>query len=517
MSGKRKELFYICFFLLFVAVGCTQTLFKPRALDNAALENRPTVESLLQKAPAGERTLAPEPLWLATLEPQKELTFLGVTGEDDHTYGALLEIDLSNERLRYLPLPADAPPLSILAKPEQRAALEELVAAWPEGRGHLVEPLVRDIPLHKVSERLTFPIPQPKQIFAVAANYPSHLFTDLSLPGKAELIDLLRHARPRLFQKYPPVAAPGDSLLGMSPFAEQPGPFGSIMAPAQVRVPTLGDQNRSVTGHLDYEVEIAVLIGRDLSWDEAHAMTDAELSSVVSGYLLFSDAKVRDPQAMGKILQAFREEKVDPDNPYRVGDTALDGTLGTWNEMTCHWWSYAASWGRYAAYGPLLVASSDKNKFPPRMILSGRSYSSSAQRPASPPQSVPKDQLLLRQAVVTTFAGDYQDALIWNLPTIIRSLLNPAGNALAFTGEAPVLYAGDLIALGTPGGTVVSAKPWWLLPMAENLLFWKTPKDFYKMFFNSTEGDYLHPGDELFLWGEGLGYQLLQVDKPRGE
>jgi 2-keto-4-pentenoate hydratase/2-oxohepta-3-ene-1,7-dioic acid hydratase in catechol pathway len=498
-------------------VGCAPITVKQKALNDAALETRLPDKRLLQKSPGGERTLTPGPLWLARLTPQKELTFIGVTGEEDHIYGALLEVDLSKELLRYLPLPADETPISLLSDPDRRAALEELVTTSPEQMGRFAYPLVRDVSLYEISERLTFPIPQPRQIFAVAANYPSHLFTDLSLPKKSELIDLLRLARPRLFQKYPPVAAPGESLSGKNPYAQPPGPFGSIMAPAQVRVPSLGHQNRSVTGHLDYEVEIAVLIGRDLSWDEAHAMTDAELSRVVAGYLLFSDAKVRDPQAMRKILQAFRGEKADPGSPYHVGDAALDGTLGAWDEMTCHWWSYAASWGHYAAYGPFLVASSETSELPPRMIISGRSYSSSAERSISPPQSVPKDQLLLRQATVTTIAEDYPDALIWNIPTIIRSLLDPAGNALAFTGEAPVLHAGDLIALGTPGGTVVSAKPWWLLPMAENMLFWKGPEDFYKMFFNPTEGDYLHPGDELFLWGEGLGYQLLQVDKPRGE
>jgi 2-keto-4-pentenoate hydratase/2-oxohepta-3-ene-1,7-dioic acid hydratase in catechol pathway len=504
-------------FLSLLSVGCSPTMVKQNALDKAALETRLPDNSLIQTVPGGERKLTPGPLWLASLKPQKELTFLGVQDEGGQSYGAILEIDLINDRLRYLPLMADETPLSILAKPERRVVLEKLVKIWDEGRGSVAENQIREVLLHEVSERLTFPIPQPRQIFAVAANYPSHLFDDLSLPRESELIELLQLARPRLFQKYPPVAAPGDSLLAKNPYAVQPGPFGSIAAPAQVRVPTQGDQSRSVTGHLDYEVEIAVLIGRDLSWDEAHAMSDTELRRTVAGYLLFSDAKVRDPQAMGKILQAFREEKVNPDNPYRVGDAALDGTLGLWNEMTCHWWSYAASWGHYAAYGPLLVASSDKDEFPPRMILSGRSYSSSSERSVPPPQPVPKDQLLMRQATVTTLAAEYQDALIWDIPTIIRSLLNPAGNALAFTGEAPVLYAGDLIALGTPGGTVVSAKPWWLLPMAENLFFWKDPKDFYKMFFKSTEADYLHPGDKLFLWGEGLGYQLLQVDKPRGE
>lgn len=488
---------------------------KPEAMDSAAIETRLPIASLLQKTRDGELALVPGPLWLADLKPQQELTFLGVLGAEDHAYGVLLEIDSGNTRLRYLPLPVGESPLSILTQPERRTALEKQVMAWPETKNTFTDLPVRDIPLHEINDRLTSPIPQPRQIFAVAANYPSHLFIDLSLPDKSGLIARLRQARPRLFQKYPPVAAPGDSSSGRDVYADLPGPFGSIIAPPQVRIPTLKGENQSVSGHLDYEAEIAVIIGQDLSWDVAKTMSDVELRQVVAGYLLFSDAKVRDPQAMGKILQVFREEKSASGNPYRVGEAALDGTLGIWDETTCHWWSYAASWGHYATYGPFLVAASGRDAFPPRMILSARSYSSAAERSVPPPQEVPQDQLLLRQAAVTTLAEDYPDALIWDIPTILRSLLDPADNALAFTEDTPVLYAGDLVSLGTPGGTVISAKPWWLLPVAENLLFWKDPVYFYKMFFAPTEGDYLYPGDELFLWGEGLGYQLLRIEKPR--
>ena len=240
-------------------------------------------------------------------------------------------------------------------------------------------------------------------------------------------------------------------------------------------------------------------------------MDDRQLRETVAGYLLFSDAKVRDPQVMGKILQAFDNRKGLPDDPYRIGDKALDGTLGIWDETTCHWWSYAASWGRYAAHGPFLVASAGEKSFRPRLILSARSYSSSADRPLLPPHGVLTDRLLLRQAALTTTSAGYRDALIWDIPAIIRSLLDPAGNALAFSGTHPVLNAGDLIALGTPGGTVISAKPWWLLPLAEDVLFWKDPEDFFEMFFAPAENSYLNSGDKLFLWGEGLGYQNLNV------
>ena len=70
-------------------------------------------------------------------------------------------------------------------------------------------------------------------------------------------------------------------------------------------------------------------------------------------------------------------------------------------------------------------------------------------------------------------------ALIWDLPAVLRSILDPADNALAFDGASPSLQAGDLVALGTPGGTVISARPWWLLPLAEDLLFWKEPVDLF--------------------------------------
>lgn len=517
MGLKLKNLLHICCFTFFILAGCAPAIVKQVGLDNHALQTRLPVASLLQAETGDEWVLTPGPLWLASLRPQQELTFLGIKGAADHAYGVLFEIDLDNDRLRYLPLPTGESPLSILTQPERLAVLEKQVMDWPEAKNRFTDLPVRDISLLQVKERLTSPIPEPKQIFAVAANYPSHLFIDLSLPDKPGLIARLKKARPRLFRKYPPVAAPGDSTSGQEDYTDLPGPFGSIMIPAQVQIPALEGQNQGVPGHLDYEVEIAVVIGRDLSWDVAKTMNDTELRQVVAGYLLFSDAKVRDPQAMGKILQVFRDQKSVPGNPYRVGEEALDGTLGIWNETTCHWWSYAASWGHYTTYGPLLVAASNRTAFPPRMIVSARSYSSSAERPVRPPQDVPLDQLLLRQATVTTLEEGYSDALIWDIPAIIRSLLDPADNALAFAGEVPVLLAGDLIALGTPGGTVISAKPWWLLPMAEDLLFWKGPEGFYDMFFAPTEGYYLHPGDELFLWGEGLGYQLLRVDEAVSE
>jgi hypothetical protein len=43
------------------------------------------------------------------------------------------------------------------------------------------------------------------------------------------------------------------------------------------------------------------------------------------------------------------------------------------------------------------------------------------------------------------------------------------------------------------------------------LLFWWRPHDFHDAFFEPDGELYLRHGDQLFLWGEGLGYQLHGV------
>lgn len=512
-QARRYAPIGICLLALLLT-GWSPSVVKPKAQDQSTLKKRLPAKNLLETIAEGEQAMKPGPAWLADVNPVNALTFMGITGEPDHAYGLLLKIDPKSNRLFYAPLSPGDTPLTILADSERRASLEKSVKEWTEKKKFLAENTVRTLSLDDLTSRLTSPIPRPGRIYAVAANYPSHLFIDLSLPDKKKLLRHLKKSRPRIFQKYPPVPAPGESAAEADAYAELPTPYGILAAPEQVQIPTITGLGRSVPGHLDYEVEIAVMIGQDLSWDEVEKMDDHELRRTIAGYLLISDAKVRDPQVTGRIVRTFVEDKKARNNSYGTGYDALDVGLGTWDPATCHWWSYAASWGHYASLGPFLVTAPDQGQFPPRMILSARSYTSSAKRKISPPEDVPSDRLLLRQAALTSTTSDYQDALIWDLPTIIRSLLNPTENALAFTSEVPALQAGDLIALGTPGGTVISAKPWWLLPVAETLLFWKGPDDFYDLFFDPTEGYYLHPGDELFLWGEGLGYQHLRIAEP---
>ena len=145
-------------------------------------------------------------------------------------------------------------------------------------------------------------------------------------------------------------------------------------------------------------------------------------------------------------------------------------------------------------------------------MVGGRSYGPADIRGMPPPENHESERVYLRQAAITTIRSDYPDALIWDLPEIMRSILNPEGNALGFMATPHFLEPGDIISLGTPGGAVVTAKPWWVSRLAENLLFWKDPVDFHRLFFKASEGNYLLSGDRIFLWAEGLGYQELEVD-----
>jgi len=503
----------LCALLL---TGCAAPAVKTDAWDAAALERSLPQAGLLGRI-GDERVVHPGAEWLAGLPAGEDLTFLGVRDAAGPAFGVLLAVDAAAGEVRYLPLPPGETPLALLADPLKRSALAERVEAIPRAGEAPTDDGVRALPLGDLERRLTSPIPAPQNIFAVAANFPSHLRTDLAWSGSPELRDRLRAARPRVFRKYPPVSPPGGEEEVPGEFLSLPGPFDRIATPARVAVPALSGVPGRVAGHLDYEVEIAAVIGRDLSWEEARRLDDAGLRRAVAGYLLFSDAKVRDPQVMGKVVAAFRDEETAQDNPYRVGEKALDGVLGGWDAAICRWWSYAAGWGRYASAGPFLAAAPADGGFPERLLLGARSYAPLPERGVPPPEGVPTGPLLLRQAVLATTAKGYPDAMIWDLPAVLRSILDPADNALAFDGTPPTLQAGDLVALGTPGGTVISARPWWLLPLAEDLLFWKEPADFYDMFFGPTRGAYLEPADELFLWAEGLGYQHLTIAPPGGE
>jgi len=489
--------------LLCLLLGaCSAPVSKPDALDLVALGKHR--EHLLSEASL--ELDPPGPKWLHGIDPHVNLTFARLRG-DISGYVLLLDLDPATDRLVLWPLPPGETPLDNLNDPVRRRQLQGMVAA-PEPPKDALELSLADL---LAEQAFDLPLPQPRQVFAVAANYPSHLSGDLAQKMDEERIGRLQAARPRIFVKFPPVAPPGRQWQIPGEYLHVQGPFATLDPPPRVVLPAEGGGEEEVIGHLDYEAEIAAVIGRRLTWEEARAMSDAELGATVVGYVLFSDAKLRDPQVMGRIVRIMAGREPAAGNSYRVGDEALDAALGGWDGEVCQWWSYAGSWGRYASAGPFLVAAPDDGSFPDRLLLAGRSYAAGEVRGAPLPEGVDPGPWLLRQSALTSVRQTAADRLIWDLPVILRSLLDPAGNALSFYAKRPVLEAGDLVSLGTPGGTVITAKPGWLLKFAEKLLFWSDPDDFYRRFFAEARGYYLHPGDRVLLWADGLGYQLLDV------
>ena len=100
--------------------------------------------------------------------------------------------------------------------------------------------------------------------------------------------------------------------------------------------------------------------------------------------------------------------------------------------------------------------------------------------------------------------------MIWNVPQILKSILAPQ-NALSFLNGQPRLEAGDIVVLGTPGGTVITSRSHALVDVLEDLVFWWDARDWHDAFFSNDIPLYLHHGDEVFYWAEGLGYQHLRL------
>ena len=114
---------------------------------------------------------------------------------------------------------------------------------------------------------------------------------------------------------------------------------------------------------------------------------------------------------------------------------------------------------------------------------------------------------------MSTSRRNSTDNLIWSIPQIIRSILTPDQNALAFLDPPAALCRGDIICLGTPGGVVITAKPQAQFAILNALLFWWTPRDWHDAFFARDHGYYLNTGDEVFFWAEGLGFQRGRVER----
>ncbi len=495
--------------LILAGGGCRPAVMKKEAQDQAIFSLTPLPGTYLTDTAGDANIIRPGRHWMGRVDAGSSLTFANWRNTDGtRRFCIVVLCNPDDDRLVLLPLPEDETPLTVLSEPgrrqvyeQQLAAVRQAMAKGPAPAGLISVSLEGAI----ADRRLGPPLPPPRQVLAVAANFPSHLRMDLAIDDP-QVIEALRNTRPRVFLKFPPVfplsgMAPTEEIIGVI------GPFDPIRYPETIHVPTRDEygQQVQVNTNVDYEAEIGMVIGRRLTWEDVATASDAELYATIVGYLLISDTKARNPQVVDRIISRDRPLPTEP-GPYLTGDEKIDRQLGFWDKETCRWWSYAAGWGDFAGLGPFLVAAPRNRTLPDRMMLAGRSYAAEAVRGQPIPPGHTPDTLYLRQAVIVSTREGYGDRMLWTIPQIIRSTLAP-DNALDFLPAPRILYPGDVISLGTPGGTVITAKSKMVVDLANNLLFWWEPLDWHDAFFGGTAAMYLNPGDEVFFWAEDLGYQ----------
>jgi 2-keto-4-pentenoate hydratase/2-oxohepta-3-ene-1,7-dioic acid hydratase in catechol pathway len=471
-------------------------LTKVDALDADALTRTPLPGGMLEPRGGGNYSIEGDLEWFSDVRADGAGSFVGIRDDDGAVrYARVLECDPDADRLRVAWLPAGASPVSAGAGPGPGAPGEDLV----------LSSLIAEA-------RFAPPIPPPARVYAVVSNFRSHLVHDLRFDEDdvGDLVEAMGATRPRVFLKYPTTAAPGSS----GPERESlPGAFDGITFPSETALPSEEDLEQgggSALTRLDYEVELGVVIGRDLSWDDVQGMDDAAIVDAIAGTLLVSDVKSRNPQVFGRAYEKDLEPRID--STYRMHDAEFAERFGQWDETICLWWSHAASNGPYAALGPVFAAGAFGGA-DSHLLLAGRSYADAADRPFPPPPGVRADRLYVRQLASATFEETYADAMIWSIPDVVRSILDPRDNALAFMKGGPRLERGDVIALGTPGGVVLTAPSDKVSKAANFVLFWFSPLDWHNAFFKKTDRLYLQPGDQVFFWGEGLGFQRHRIEQ----
>lgn len=497
----RTDPFY--YGLLFGPLACSAPMLKREALAEIVLARGPLPAGSLQSAARGEMSLSAGPAWMGDVAPERQPTFAGLrTTGAEIEFALVLECDPDADRLVMRPLPSGESPLDALADPDRRARIRSWMATHAAGErsGDLLElSLANAI----ATKRLGPPLPEPRHIFGVTANFPSHLVHDLRVDALHMRLDALRAARPRVFLKHPATAPAGYENAAQHGFAGLSGPYDGIQYPATIPVP-LGAEGAPVPVELrlDYEVEVGAVFARELTPEFVRTASDTEIRAAIAGYVLASDAKARNPQVADR-LRSLREEPDANGEPYRVADEELEERLGHWSTETCAWWSYAASFGNFAALGPFLIAAPEDGLLPGRAMVLARSY-------VAPPKGLEPGVLYLRQCSETTECADARDALVWDVPTIVRSIL-AEGSVIPFPDGKPRIAAGDVICLGTPGGTVITAPR--IPRVVRWALFWWDDEHWHDAFFGKNAHLYLHDGDVVFQWAEGLGYQSHRLER----
>lgn len=150
-----------------------------------------------------------------------------------------------------------------------RAALDDVRDHWPAG-----------VALPAVNVRLLAPIPRPrKNIFGIGLNYVEHV------AESARTLDTSKDLpkQPVIFSKPPTcVIGPGEAI----------------------------QHNRALTQQLDWEVELAVIIGRT-----ARRIAEADALSHVFGYSVMIDISARDNRRAGQWIYSKGQDTFGPFGP----------------------------------------------------------------------------------------------------------------------------------------------------------------------------------------------------------
>jgi 2-keto-4-pentenoate hydratase/2-oxohepta-3-ene-1,7-dioic acid hydratase in catechol pathway len=512
VTARRTSRRFCALVPLVVCGACAAPLVKPEAFDRHVLHEAPLPANFLRPTPDGEEIVLLESAEWMRLRPE-HLTFVGYrTSATERRYCLVLECVPEEDRLTLLPLDTGETSLSVLAGPERRAELTEIARRYAQHRALPAgaEPISVALREAVAERRLGPPIPDPRRVLAVAANFPSHLQYDLATDPAD--IEKIAQTPPRLFLKHPPQPPPGTEAPSDLPFKGVIGPYDAIVYPELTWLPKdEGGLSTSAPTVLDYEVELGAVIGRTLTWEDVRDAPDEELYAAIAGFVLVSDVKARNPQVYERALS--RNETSDVwARPYLTGDPDTDLILGNWTPDTVAWWSYAASLGDFTAIGPYFVAHEGGASMPTHALICARSYASSATRDYPVPCDREPSRFYLRQCSRATEEAGAPDALLWRIPEIVRAALDPAA-ALAETPEASALQPGDVIALGTPGGITLTVQGRGLIRALNKILFWWNARDWHDAFFGRSIANYLHEGDALFVWGDFLGYQRLDIHR----
>ena len=421
----------------------------------------------------------------------------------------ILDIDIEKDELALLPLIEKETPLDVLSDNTRKEYYKDVIHEFQSNSKNINVSVV-SLSRAVSEKRLGPPIPVPEHIFAVAANYPSHLKYDLGIKDAEQYRNVLSNSRPRIFLKYP-LVVPHEAEKAIKTCKKMHqiiGPYDDAYYRKYIAVPASSKISsvELVSAHIDYEAEIGAVMGKDLTWDDIKHASDEEILKTVSGYVLVNDTKARNPQVMLNILR--HEEKPIKQNPYRIGNKLLDRRLGIWDQQAAMWWSYAASWGGVHSIGPVFVEAVNDGLFPERAVIGARSFGSN--RPSETPKLLQNDLLYLRQLSFTTRVKNATDGIIWGIPEIVRSILQP-NNALEFYAKPINIKQGDIISLGTPGGTVISVKRPNLFRIVEDIALWMKPIEWHGLFFKKDAKLYLEENDTIFIWATRLGFQQITL------